>query len=380
MPIKQRRQFPAILSVAAATCTLMAGCSSTSHSILGEKVDYRTAGAKVVSLDVPPDLSKLPGQSRYGQVSPAIVTANSLNTPTAATAQAGNTVAPGQFGPVKLERQGQTRWLSLNVPPEQVWEQVRTFWTDAGFELVVDQPETGLLETNWAENRAKLPQDIVRRTFGTIMDGLYDTGERDQFKTRIERTAKGSEIYVTHRGVSEEYANAQKDQTRWQARLDSELEAEMLSRLMVRLGASKDAAEAAKTEVAKAQPKGGTGANTAVRVSDNQSGLTVDDDFDTVWRRVGLALDRAGYTIEARDRTNGQYDVRLPGDNGDKPKIGFWAGLFGSKDNGQAPVKHKVQVKGSGNKTTIQVTDQNGALQTTAIAQRITKDLFTELN
>lgn len=379
MPIKQRRQFPAILSVAAATCTLMAGCSSTSHSILGEKVDYRTAGAKVVSLDVPPDLSKLPGQSRYGQVSPAIVTANSLNTPTAEAAQAGNTVAPGQFGPVKLERQGQTRWLSLNAPPEQVWEQVRTFWTDAGFELVVDQPETGLLETNWAENRAKLPQDIVRRTFGTIMDGLYDTGERDQFKTRIERTAKGSEIYVTHRGVSEEYANAQKDQTRWQARLDSELEAEMLSRLMVRLGASKDAAEAAKTEVAKVQPKG-TGANTAVRVSDNQSGLTVDDDFDTVWRRVGLALDRAGYTIEARDRSNGQYDVRLPGDNGDKPKIGFWAGLFGSKDNGQAPVKHKVQVKGSGNKTTIQVTDQNGALQTTAIAQRITKDLFTELN
>lgn len=379
MPIKQRRQFPAILSVAAATCTLMAGCSSTSHSILGEKVDYRTAGAKVVSLDVPPDLSKLPGQSRYGQVSPAIVTANSLNTPTAEAAQAGNTVAPGQFGPVKLERQGQTRWLSLNAPPEQVWEQVRTFWTDAGFELVVDQPETGLLETNWAENRAKLPQDIVRRTFGTIMDGLYDTGERDQFKTRIERTAKGSEIYVTHRGVSEEYANAQKDQTRWQARLDSELEAEMLSRLMVRLGASKDAAEAAKTEVAKVQPKG-TGANTAVRVSDNQSGLTVDDDFDTVWRRVGLALDRAGYTIEARDRSNGQYDVRLPGDNGDKPKIGFWAGLFGSKDNGQAPVKHKVQVKGSGNKTTIQVTDQNGALQTTATAQRITKDLFTELN
>lgn len=379
MSIKQRRQFPALLSVVAATSTLVAGCSSTSHSILGDKVDYRTAGAKVVSLDVPPDLSKLPGQARYGQVSPAIVTANSMNTPTAAAAQTGTAVAPGQFGPVKLERQGQARWLSLNVPPEQVWEQVRTFWTDTGFELVVDQPETGLLETNWAENRAKLPQDIVRRTFGTIMDGLYDTGERDQFKTRIERTAKGCEIYVTHRGVSEEYANAQKDQTRWQARLDAELEAEMLSRLMVRLGASKDAAEAAKTEVAKAQPKG-TGANTAVRLSDNQSSLSVDDDFDTVWRRIGLALDRAGYTIEARDRANGQYDVRLPGDNGDKPKQGFWAGLFGSKDDGQAAVKHKVLVKPAGNKTNIQITDQTGNVQTTAVAQRIAKDLHNELN
>lgn len=379
MSIKQRRQFPALLSVVVATSTLMAGCSSTSNSVLGDKVDYRTAGAKVVNLDVPPDLSKLPGQSRYGQVSPAIVSANSLNTPTATSTQASTSVAPGQFGSVKLERQGQTRWLSLNVPPEQVWDQVRTFWKDAGFELVVDQPETGLLETNWAENRAKLPQDIVRRTFGSIMDGLYDTGERDQFKTRIERTAKGCEIYVTHRGVSEEYANAQKDQTRWQARLDAELEAEMLSRLMVRLGASKDAAQAAKTDVTQAQPKG-TGANTLARLSDNQSGLSVDDDFETVWRRIGLALDRAGYTIEARDRINGQYDVRLPGDNGDKPKQGFWAGLFGAKDGGQAVLKHKVLVQAAGNKTNIQVTDQNGNVQTTAIAQRIAKDLLNELN
>lgn len=379
MSIKQRRQFPALLSVVVATSTLMAGCSSTSNSVLGDKVDYRTAGAKVVNLDVPPDLSKLPGQSRYGQVSPAIVSANSLNTPTATSTQASTSVAPGQFGSVKLERQGQARWLSLNVPPEQVWDQVRTFWKDAGFELVVDQPETGLLETNWAENRAKLPQDIVRRTFGSIMDGLYDTGERDQFKTRIERTAKGCEIYVTHRGVSEEYANAQKDQTRWQARLDAELEAEMLSRLMVRLGASKDAAQAAKTDVTQAQPKG-TGANTLARLSDNQSGLSVDDDFETVWRRIGLALDRAGYTIEARDRINGQYDVRLPGDNGDKPKQGFWAGLFGAKDGGQAVLKHKVLVQAAGNKTNIQVTDQNGNVQTTAIAQRIAKDLLNELN
>ena len=379
MSIKQRRQFPALLSVVVATSTLMAGCSSTSNSVLGDKVDYRTAGAKVVNLDVPPDLSKLPGQSRYGQVSPAIVSANSLNTPTATSTQASTSVAPGQFGSVKLERQGQTRWLSLNVPPEQVWDQVRTFWKDAGFELVVDQPETGLLETNWAENRAKLPQDIVRRTFGSIMDGLYDTGERDQFKTRIERTAKGCEIYVTHRGVSEEYANAQKDQTRWQARLDAELEAEMLSRLMVRLGASKDAAQAAKTDVTQAQPKG-TGANTLGRLSDNQSGLSVDDDVETVWRRIGLALDRAGYTIEARDRINGQYDVRLPGDNGDKPKQGFWAGLFGAKDGGQAVLKHKVLVQAAGNKTNIQVTDQNGNVQTTAIAQRIAKDLLNELN
>ena len=116
----------------------------------------------MVSLDVPPDLSKLPGQSRYGQVSPAIVSANSPSTPVAAQANAA--VAPGQLGSVKLERDGQTRWLSVSATPDQIWDQVRQFWVDAGFTLEVDQPAAGLMETNWAENRAKLPQDIVRRT------------------------------------------------------------------------------------------------------------------------------------------------------------------------------------------------------------------------
>lgn len=379
MSIKQRRQVFAVLSVVTATSALMAGCSSTpsTPSILGEKVDYRTAGAKVVNLDVPPDLSKLPGQSRYGQVSPAIVSANSMNTPTAATVQADTAVAPGQFGAVKLERQGQTRWLSLSVPPEQIWDQVRGFWTDAGFELVVDQPAAGLMETNWAENRAKLPQDLIRRTLGTIADGLYDTGERDQYKTRIERTAKGSEIYVTHRGVTEEYANAHKDQTRWEPRVDAALEAEILSRLMLRLGATQEAATQAKSDVKPAIAGSTQGA--AVRMADSQSALSVDDDFDTVWRRVGLALDRAGYTIEARDRAKGVYEVRLPGESADKPKPGFWAHLFHSGEAADTVIKHQILVQGSGNQTAIKVTDQKGQPQTTPVAQRIAKDLLNEL-
>lgn len=378
MSIKQRRQLFAVLSVVTATSALMGGCTSTGKSILGEKVDYRTSGTKVVALDVPPDLSKLPGQSRYGQVSPSIVSANSINTPTSTAVVAEPTVAPGQFGVVKLERQGQTRWLSLSVPPEQVWEQVRSFWTDAGFELVVDQAAAGLMETNWAENRAKLPQDIIRRTLGTVVDGLYDTGERDQYKTRIERTAKGSEIYVTHRGVSEEYANSQKDQTRWQPRADPALEAEMLSRLMLRLGATKETAELAKADVAKT-PAAKATSGTAVRLTDSQTGLSVDDDFDTVWRRVGLALDRAGYTIENRDRNKGQYDVRLPGESGDAPKPGFWARLFHSGEHTETVVKHTVQVQAAGSQTSIKVVDQNGQLQTTPVAQRIAKDLLNEL-
>lgn len=376
MSIQQRRPTLALLSVAAACSLLASGCSST-NPILGEKVDYRKTGTQTVNLDVPPDLSKLPGQSRYGQMSPAIVSANSVNAPTAAAAST-STVAPGQFGTVKLERRGQTRWLSVNQAPEQVWETVRQFWLDSGFELTVDQPEAGLLETNWAENRAKLPQDFIRKTVGTIMDGLYDTGERDQFKIRVERTSKGSEIYVTHRGVVEEYANSQKTETRWQPRTDVALESEMLARLMVKLGAGKDAADQVRAQTTATAPVA-TGSQLA-KLTDSGVALLVNDDAETVWRRVGLALDRSGYTIEMRERVKGTFDVKLPGENADANKPGFWSRVFGGKQSDTPAVKHRVVVKASTNRQSlVEITDRDGAVQNTATAKRIAKDLLTEL-
>lgn len=376
MSIQQRRPTLALLSVAAACSLLASGCSST-NPILGEKVDYRKTGTQTVNLDVPPDLSKLPGQSRYGQMSPAIVSANSVNAPTAAAAST-STVAPGQFGTVKLERQGQTRWLSVNQAPEQVWETVRQFWLDSGFELTVDQPEAGLLETNWAENRAKLPQDFIRKTVGTIMDGLYDTGERDQFKIRVERTSKGSEIYVTHRGVVEEYANSQKTETRWQPRTDVALESEMLARLMVKLGAGKDAADQVRAQTTATAPV--AAGSQLAKLTDSGVALLVNDDAETVWRRVGLALDRSGYTIETRERVKGTFDVKLPGENADANKPGFWSRVFGGKQSDAPAVKHRVVVKASTNRqSSVEITDRDGTVQNTAAAKRIAKDLLTEL-
>ena len=94
------------------------------------------------------------------------------------------------------------------------------------------------METNWSENRAKLPNDAIRNTIGRLVKNLYDTGERDRFRTRIERAAGGgSEIYITHRGAEEAWADQRKETTSWRARdNDPQLEAEFLSRLMVKLG------------------------------------------------------------------------------------------------------------------------------------------------
>lgn len=371
------------LSLALIGALSTTGCSSVSNVLAGDKVDYRSSGAKTVNLDVPPDLTQLSGQSRYGQqTQPSTVSATSMAIPDRTPGvDAGTTVAMPQSGLVKLERSGQNRWLSVALPPEKVWEQVKSFWLESGFELPVEQASTGLMETNWSENRAKLPQSGVRKLLGGILDSLYDTGERDQFRTRIERTAQGSEIYITHRGTQEVYEDARKDQTKWVARpADTSLEAEMLSRLMLKLGSPKDTAAAAKASVA-----GGTVTSTAparVRLEADGVSLAADDDFDTVWRRVGLALDRGGFTIEDRDRSQGTYEIRLaPSNDPNASKPGFLSRLFGSSDASADGLKrYRVQVSAKGINSAIKVLNSKGEAETSDAGRRITKQLLDELS
>ena len=380
MPIKPRHQTSLVLSAAALATTLVtSGCSSVSETLAGDKVDYRTSGSQSVRLDVPPDLSQLPGQTRYGQVGPASVSATSLQRIDKAEAPV-STVAPNQATGIKLERQGQTRWLSVNLPPEQIWEQVRSFWTDNGFELTTDKAEIGLLETNWSENRAKVPQDgMIRKTLGRVFDMLYDTGERDQYRTRIERTATGSEIYISHRGMSEEYEDSKKERTTWRTRpSDPGLEAEMLSRLLTKLGAPKDVATAAKADTAAAP----AAATNQARLNPDGLSLQVDADFDTAWRRVGLALDRSGFTVENRDRKQGTYEVRLSDNDPQASKPGFFSRLFSSTPaNQDGLIRYAVVVKGqSKGGSLVSVLNEKGQAVSTDTAKRITKQLLDELS
>jgi outer membrane protein assembly factor BamC len=312
---------------------MTAGCSSVGNLLSNDKLDYRTSGAKTVSLEVPPDLSQLSGQGRYALANQGgTVSASAFNSPQGQTNSVQSpAVAAKSVGGVTLQRDGQMRWLAVDQSPEQVWPLVRDFWLENGFELPVDQAKTGVMETNWAENRAKLSQDGLRQLMGRVLDTLYDTGERDQFRTRIERTAKGSEIYVSHRGLVEVYTDGRKEQTTWKAR-PADTEATMLSRLMVKLGSTKEAAQAVAAE-------GGTSkAAPAARAVLQSDGLTIalKGDLDQTWRRVGLALDRGGFTVEDRDRSKGIYDVRLASSQDDK-KPGLMdkmLGWFGSSKSG----------------------------------------------
>lgn len=334
-----------------------------------DKINYKSA-AKGPSLDVPPDLTQLSGGSRYA-VPGAPVTASSfqLGKTSSSAPTAINSIAD-----VRIERTGSQRWLVINRPADKLWGPVRDFWQESGFLLATEQANLGIMETDWAENRAKLPQDFIRNSLGKLLDSLYSTGERDKFRTRLERNADGgTEIFISHRGMVEVYSTAQKDSTVWQPRAaDPELEAEFLSRLMIKLGATQ--------EQSKAVVSAGVGKSSSrVTVINGQPVIQVDENFDRAWRRVGLSLDRTSFTVEDRDRSQGIYFVRYVEPGTDKAEPGFLTSLFSSSKANAAPLKYRIALVSQGSATTVSVQNASGVAETSANAQRILKVIADDL-
>ena len=361
------RRVGAAWPVAVVCLASLSACSMLQE----DKVDY-TSAKRVSTLEVPPDLTQLNRESRYAMPG-SIVTATGYQA--SAPKQTVSTAAT-EVGDVRIERAGNQRWIVVKRPAEKLWQPVRDFWQENGFVLIQDQEALGLMETDWAENRAKLPQDFIRNALGKMLDSLYSTGERDKFRTRIERNAAGeTEIYVSHRGMVEVYADKAKDTTTWQPRpADTSLETEFLRRLMVKLGVSQEVAKAQAASApvqSRARLVGAAGAPTAVEV---------DDSFDRAWRRVGLALDRTGFTVEDRDRAKGIYFVRYvePADPAAK-EPGFLSKLFTSSKPDAKPQQYRVQLQGNDRLTTLVVQNAQGGADTTGTAARIMKLLADDL-
>jgi outer membrane protein assembly factor BamC len=360
----------------------LAGCSTVENFLQGDKVDYRSQAAKTAPLEVPLDLTQLQRDGRYapaaGSVSASTYQSGGA-TLTPAAAQAVG-VAPNAIGEMRVVREGNTRWLVVPMSAEQLWPQLREFWTERGFSLVIDNAQAGVMETDWAENRAKIPQDIVRRSLGRVLDSLYDTGERDRFRTRVERSGDKSEVFISHRGMVEELVGDRREgSTVWGPRpSDPGLEAEFLTRLMVKLG-SKEAA--ARQTVANAATAAST-ATARARAISGQPALQVDEGFDRAWRRVGLALDRGGFTVEDRDRAGGLYFVRYvdPAKAATNAEPGFFAKLFSfGKTDAAAPVRYRIAVKGEGERTSVTVQNSQGAPEASDVGQRIVALLVNDL-
>ena len=204
------------------------GCKSASSLLEGNKVDYKSAGT-LPPLEIPPDLTTPSRDNRYAvpDSGKGSATLSGYQADRAQTPKPGATGVLPSVDKMRIERAGTQRWLVVQEPPEKIWPLVKDFWQENGFLVQVELSEAGVMETDWAENRAKIPQDGIRSVLGKVLDQIYSTPERDKFRTRLERSPDGaSEIYVSHRGMIEVYTTEGKDKTVWQPRpADPELEA-----------------------------------------------------------------------------------------------------------------------------------------------------------
>lgn len=380
------------------TAALLLGGCSTIGGLFGadsdkDRVDYRSQAVKTPPLEVPPDLSQLSREGRFTVQSErsSSVSASTFGQPGAAvSAVGGPVVTPNAVGEVRLIREGGTRRLQTTLAPELVYQRALSFWKDAGFSIETERPEAGVIETGWAENRAKLPKDFIRSMLGRLGEGVLSTGERDRFRTRIERTAQGTEISISHRGLIEGPRAGSPDIIAWGPRpSDPELEAEFLYRLMARLGAPEAQVQQARAEgsgsgAAAPSARSGAAASAAparARMMPN-GGLQIDDNFERAWRQVGLALDRSGFTVEDRDRASGTYFVRYVdrsggGEQGLLSKLGDF---FRSDETKARLARYRIVVKEeAGGKSTIGVLNANGQAETSESTKQMLETLLREL-
>jgi len=353
--------------------TVSLGACTTLQS---EKINYKSATpVQAPDLQVPPDLTQLMRDGRYAVPgAPVSASTYQVGVATQQATPTPSTMASTSLGDVRIERAGTQRWLVIDRPADKLWGPVKDFWQANGFVLSMDQADLGIMETDWAENRAKLPQDFIRQTLGKVFDSLYSTGERDKFRTRLERNDKGgTDVFISHRGMVEVYNSSSKDQTVWQPRpVDPELEAEFLRRLMVKLGMSEP--QAKEFVASGALPQGAQ-----VSMVNGQPSIQLEESFDRAWRRVGLSLDRTNFTVEDRDRSKGIYFVRYVAPNADKADGGFFGKLFGPSKADANPQKFQVSVTSTGDQTLVSVKNTDGTAADPAQAQRIVKVLAEDL-
>jgi outer membrane protein assembly factor BamC len=383
------------IAAVAALAALLAGCSGFGF----KTTEYRGAAARATQpLEVPPELTAPTMDDRYAVPDPRAQTtysAYSQRNPAASPMAPGVAATPvvlPKFDTVRMERGGDQRWLVVKGDAERVWPAVREFWLEAGYPLVREQADVGILETEWHEDRARIPEDFMRRTVGRLLPNMWSTARRDKFRTRLEKGSEPgtTEIFISNRAMEEVFTNQNQDSTKWQPLpADRELEAEMLARLQVKLGTGDvKSAQAAQLASKTAQPQRAGApvlpeSRNAVLENAGAGPLVVNDSFDRAWRRVGLALDRVGFTVEDRDRSKGIFFVRYIDPDADKPaaregwldKLKFW------KPAARTPQpQYRIHVTDAGAAMSqVQVQNAQGAPEASATGKRILSLLFEQL-
>jgi len=372
--------FLKVLLVCLAAVSI-AGCQTIEQK---RKIDYRNTRT-LPPLEIPPDLSSLPDREHpaaSGGTATATYSGMSRDDKPAPAAGTGETVLP-QYPGIRLARDGQARWLVVEAQPQALWNPVREFLLNSGLLIAEENPTTGVIETDWAENRAKVGTG-GQKLLAKWMSMLYSTGQRDKYRVRLERgTVPGTtEIYLSHQGVQEEAVNDNASSgptgSYWKPRpSDPELETEMLQRLVAHLGGQETVAKAMPRATPSTAEEPAPANATLTRDGDGVS-LALQDSLDRAWRRVGLSLDRIGFTVEDRDRSKGIYYVRYIDPEAQGKKKGMFSRWF-SDDDKQPPNQYQVHLKPAESGTEVEVLDKNGVPEGSKTGERILGLLYEQL-
>lgn len=345
----------------------LSGCS-TWNQLVGseESVDYKST-VRGDSLSIPPDLTQVNESAHYrAPEGTATFSQYAQDQERSRNLTAADRVLPQTEG-VSVKRDGDLRWLVIDRPAEEIYPQVIEFWGDNGFTIRNQDPRTGLIETDWAENRAKIPEGWIRSALGAIIDQVFDSGERERFRTRLERVNGQTEVYVSHQHMVET-PTADGTTFKWvHGKEDPGLNAAMLARMMVYLGTDVQRAQALVSQAEKDpnMPE-------ITQAEGDVSALNLNEPFDRAWRRVGVAIDSAGFSVEDRDRSTGDYYIRyLDTDTGEKiEQQNFIGRLFGSRNKAEA-AHFRINVAQAGGGSQVTVMDEQGQVQNTQTARRI---------
>ncbi len=382
---KQVLQWKSMIrfSVLVAVSVGLIGCAAYESAMENEKASYKRAEKRSTSLEVPPDLT-VQNSDDYFDLSSESEAATSSSAPVTAsgyfTGQSEGKVSPSDIqsaqpvltksAEVQIRNAGPVRSLVIQKPAAVVFVELRKYWQELGFDLVIDNPRIGLLETNWLENRAAIPLDGLRKYIGRVFDGVYSSNMRDKYRIRIEPIDSNStEVFITHRGMEEVYADNSQSHLVWRSRpSDPELEAEMTNRFVAHLVGDDAAQQVAGQAESKSQVA-------EIDSSGDVSRILMPQSFPEAWRVVGFALDRAGFIVEDRDRTNGLYYVRYSPDSSmtEKKSSGFIGKIFDFRSDKKLQPDQKLQVSVielSSNQSEVQFLDERGE----ALSQEFSKN------
>ncbi|OUW03220.1 MAG: hypothetical protein CBD16_03440 [Betaproteobacteria bacterium TMED156] len=352
------------------------GCSSISLPFFDEESSYEISNTenKIKPLEVPPDLIS-PAKDRKFSIPASGSSSMSefeLSTKNSRPGGIQKNILPEVDG-MEILSYGNHRVLSVNRSAEFLWPILRSFWINSGFSIFREMPEIGVLETNWFEDRKKIPDDFIRGILGKVFENAYDTGERDRYIMRLERISDDqTEISVAHKGIIEVVGDRADGSISWVNKpTDRKLEEDYLKQIMITLGTDeREASNLIKDQNVSIQ--------TQLFVNQTTNYIEIYNNFDRSWRRVGMAIDRLEFSVEDRVRADGSYFIKYRDPTIVGKKKGFFSNLLSFGKKSETVQTYLVKITSSENTTKVSVFDQKGATNN-KITKSITSILFEQL-